>query len=108
MNGAHALHQQVPAVSAVPADPVASESGNMGLRGWWALVGNSTAMTLIAVSMFLFGFAAWSMHKDGMKQMKDINDLAWKNTESMGKVVDRNTDALDRLTREIHMMRGGK
>ena len=106
MNG-HAL----PSHAAAPiGNPV--EAGGMGLRGLWALVGNSTAMVVIAVSMLLTMWAAWSMHESGMAAMKEMNDRAYETSQrqidAMGRVIDRNTSALDSLTREIHLMRGGK
>lgn len=94
------------------ADVAPAGNGSMGLRGLWALVGNSTAMVVIAASMLLTMGAAWSMHQSGMEAMREMNDRAFdvsqRQLDAMGRVIDRNTAALEQLTREIHMMRAGK
>lgn len=81
-----------------------TENGSMGLRGLWALVGNSTAMVVIAVSMLLAMYGAWTMHREAMSTMERMNQ---QNLDSMGKVIDRNTNALDALAKEIHALRTG-
>ena len=97
-----APHAPALVVSATPADPLPLAS--MGLRGLWALVGNSTAMVVIAVAMLLTMFAAWSMHREGMSTLQGINK---QNMELMGRVIDRNSAALDALSKEIHALRTG-
>jgi len=92
--------------TAIPADAAAEPKGNgsMGLRGLFAAVNNTTAMAVVCVALFLSGFGAWMMHKDAMQAMERMNR---QNLESMGKVVDRNTAALDALAKEIHALRTG-
>ena len=104
-----ALPTTIPDRTDSPVAIAVAGNGNMGLRGLWALVGNSTAMVVIAVAMLLTMYAAWSMHQSGMSAMKEMNDRAFevsqRQADTLTRVVDRNTDALGQLTREIHLLR---
>jgi hypothetical protein len=99
MNG-HALPSDVQA-------PVTTEAsaGSMGLRGLWALVGNSTAMCLVAVIAFLCLFQLQRMHEESIGTLRELHVQERQfNLQALGQlrdVVDKNTGAIDTLAREI-------
>lgn len=95
---------------AVPRS-VGFEPGGMGLRGLFGIIGNATAMVVVCVCLFLTGGAAWMMHNQAMNTLERINQA---NLESMTRVINGNTAAIERnstvinsLVKEIHALRTG-
>lgn len=93
--------------------------GMMGLQGLWALVGNSTAMCIVAVVLFISIFQLQKMHSEGMGVLKELHNQERDHNkeerinnrlagEAMARIIDRNTLAIESLTTEIRKNRSGK
>lgn len=83
--------------------------GNMGLKGLWAAIANSTALTLLAVVLFWTMFQVNTMHKEGMSLFERLHEQERESTghnmQRMGEVIDRNTAAVRELSDEMKRLR---
>jgi hypothetical protein len=79
--------------------------GGMGLSGIWALVGNSTAMVIVAVVLFMAIFQVKAMHNEAMGLFREIHaaerEMNKDNQLEMRRVIEQNTVALKELVIEI-------
>lgn len=82
-------------------DSSTEDAKSLGLKGLWALVGNSSALVIQAIVLLILLFQVRGMHTEGMSQMQRINDATLN-------VVEKNTKALDSLSDEIRWMRMNK
>lgn len=71
--------------------------GSLGLKGLWALIGNSTAMVVVAVLLFVAIFQVRSMHSEGMNLMERLY-------YGHGAMLERNTNAVDKCERAIETL----
>lgn len=85
--------------------PAIETHGTMGLKGTLATIGNASAMALLAVVMF---FALWqvqAMHREGMATLREMIDRERSET---GRIIEKNTDAINNLAAEFRALRMGK
>lgn len=79
--------------------------GSMGLKGLWAQIGNSTAMVVITVVLFIAIFQVSRMHTEGMEVLQKLHEQEREfNREvhdSLRRVVEKNTIALNKLAEEL-------
>lgn len=84
---------------------------SMGLRGFWALVGNSTALVVVNIVMFMALFEVKSVHRDGMatldKMMEQSHRFYERSQSELNRTLERNTIALEGLTSELRSLRKG-
>lgn len=77
------------------------DAKSLGLKGLWALVGNSSALVIQAVVLLILLFQVRGMHTESLSQLSQIN-------ESTLRVVDKNSKALEELAGEIRWLRSAK
>jgi hypothetical protein len=88
-----------------PLPPQAAKDGNMGLRGVWALVANSSAMVVVTVVLFLCLWQVSRMHNEGMlilqKMQAEDRESSRQFQTSMTRALDKQTAAIEALTTEL-------
>lgn len=81
---------------------VANAAGSMGLKGIWALVGNSTAMVILAVVLFYTMHEVQALHREGIATMRD---LLTGTVANQNRVILDNTTAIRDLAHEVQLLR---
>jgi hypothetical protein len=85
------------------------EPGNQGLKGLLAQVGNATAMTLVAVLLLLSTWYIQRMHSEAMGNVLQLHtqerDFNREMYNSLTRVIERNSAAIDTLASEIRRLR---
>lgn len=76
--------------------------GGMGLKGMWAMIGNSTAMTLLAIVLFMMISQVRAMHQEGIVTLKQILDI---QLQQQHQVIKENTAAVRELIIEVKALR---
>ena len=101
------LNQNQPPVLTAAAN--GSGRGAMGLSGIWALIGNSTAMVLVAVLLFAALWQVRTMHNEGMTILQTMyahqRETDKQTHERLGKIIEGNSAAISKLTDEIRWLR---
>jgi hypothetical protein len=75
---------------------------SMGLKGVWALVGNSTAMVALAIVMFIMINQVMTMHHEGIATLRAILDV---QTKDQATTIRDNTNAVRDLANEVKALR---
>ncbi len=78
--------------------------GSMGLSGLWAMIGNGTAMLLVAVTMCVMGYAAWTIHNQDRGDLLKLIDRGFEQNDKLAAIIDHNTRAIEKLANRIEVI----
>lgn len=90
-------------MSNVPAQSNGDSSnfGMMGLRGWYATIGNGTAMLLVGALVMLMWWSSESRSKEDLRVFRETNDRQWQVIAEGHTTVAKMADSLKELADEV-------
>lgn len=95
------VHEAATEMSRAAIRSETAQAGSMGLSGLWSLVGNASAMVVVAVMLFLVFGQLKDMHKGNVESHEKLNKMTLEHAEKQANL-QREADALTNTAQREH------